>query len=549
MKMIEIQKDQSFIQTLTNHLDHPDKLTNWDGFKLAYQAATFTTIPQFDGLLALDHLPHVDFLEHQVDAANKVVHQMNGRAILADEVGLGKTLEAGLILKEYMIRGIAKKILILTPASLVNQWVQELNEKFYIQAASPRKKQAAWKDWDVTVTSIDMAKRELHREEILSIPYDLIIIDEAHKLKNHQTKNYQFVQSLKKTYCLLLTATPIQNKLSDLFNLISILKPGYLGNLTDFKKKYQTHAKNNGNIEHIHSLVGKMMIRNRRKDTGLDASKREVVNERLTFTEEEAALYQELETLKRNHPSFTWLTLAKELCSSREACYMSLKQMKSNAESESENIYDYFIEKIGQLPHHVKAKRMAEIIEQSGEKFIVFTEYRATQFYLQWYLQQHGISSVPFSGKFNKSKRDWMKQLFKNKAQVMIATEAGGEGINLQFCHQMINYDLPWNPMRLEQRIGRIHRFGQEKNVKIYNFAIENTIEDHIMKMLYEKIEIFKNAVGDLDLILEQIPGGSFDQQVQSIMSQSESQGEIEIKMNNLVSYVEYSINERRESS
>lgn len=549
MHMIEIQHDKAFIRALTNDLDHPEKLSNWDGFRLAYQAAGYNTVPRFDGLLALDHLPHVNFLEHQINAAEKVVHHMNGRAILADEVGLGKTLEAGLIMKEYMIRGIARKILILTPASLVNQWVQELNEKFYIQAASPRKKQAAWKDWDVTVTSIDMAKRENHKEEILSISYDLIIIDEAHKLKNHQTKNYQFVQSLKKTYCLLLTATPIQNKLSDLFNLVSILKPGYLGNLTQFKKKYQSDAKKDQNIEHIHSLVGKVMIRNRRKDTGLDSSKRLVTNERLTFTDEEMKLYSELETLKSNHPSFTWLTLAKELCSSREACFMSLKQMKAQANGQQAELYEYFIENLGKLPHHAKAKRMVEIIEKSDDKFIVFTEYRATQFYLQWYLQQHGISSVPFSGKFNKSKRDWMKQLFKNKAQVMIATEAGGEGINLQFCHQMINYDLPWNPMRLEQRIGRIHRFGQEQDVKIYNFAIEGTIEDHIMQMLYKKIEMFKNAVGDLDQILEQIPGGSFDQQVQSILHQSESQGEIDIKLKNLVSYVEYSINEKRESS
>lgn len=547
--MFDIHPDETFIQKLSDSLDHPEELSSWESFKLAYQASAFQTIPRFDGLLALEHLPHVDFLDHQVDAANKVVHEMNGRAILADEVGLGKTLEAGLILKEYMIRGVAKKVLILTPASLVNQWVQELNEKFYIQAASPRKKQASWKDWEITVTSIDMAKRESHREEILSIPYDLIIIDEAHKLKNHQTKNYQFVQSLQKTYCLLLTATPIQNKLSDLFNLVSILKPGYLGNLTDFKKKYRYHKDDTKGVEHIHSLVGQLMIRNRRKDTGLNESKRHVVNERLAFTEKESEWYKQLTALKSDHNSFAWLTLEKEICSSREACFMSLKEMAKKMDEKKAQKYITLMEQLEQLPHHTKAKRMVELIQQSNEKFIVFTEYRATQFYLQWYLQQHGISSVPFSGKFNKSKRDWMKQLFKNKAQVMVATEAGGEGINLQFCHQMINYDLPWNPMRLEQRIGRIHRFGQEKDIRVYNFAIEGTIEDHIMKMLYEKIEMFKKAVGDLDDILEKIPGGSFDQQIQSILKESDSRGEIDIKLNNLVSYVEYSVNEGRELS
>nr|WP_256521683.1 SNF2-related protein [Halobacillus sp. A5] len=485
-------------------------------------------------------------MDHQVDACERVVHEMSGRAILADEVGLGKTLEAGLILKEYMIRGMVKKVLILTPASLVNQWTQELSEKFYIQAASPRKKHADWRNWDITVTSIDMAKREQHQEEILSMTYDMIIIDEAHKLKNHKTKNFQFVKQLKKTYCLLLTATPIQNQLSDLFNLVSILKPGYLGDLTEFKKKYKnTSLEESQTQQHVHSLLGKLMIRNLRKDTGLDTSKRKVKNITLSFNDEEQWFYNELEKLKTNYPSFTWLTLAKEFCSSREACFMSLKALNEKSPSDFK---EQLMNKLGELPHHTKAQKMADLIEESGEKFIVFTEYRATQFYLQWFLQQRGISSVPFSGKFNKSKRDWMKQLFKTRAQVMIATEAGAEGINLQFCHNMINYDLPWNPMRLEQRIGRIHRFGQEKDVNVFNFAIKNTLEDQILTLLYEKIKLFQNAVGDLDSILEQIPGGNFEKHVQSILQESESQGEIDIKLRNLVSYVEYSVEERKES-
>ncbi|MFC7320861.1 DEAD/DEAH box helicase [Halobacillus campisalis] len=545
--MIDTRIDPAFFTQLTNQLEESDSLCSWDEFKLAWKGLNLQTTPEFDGLLSLTQLPHINFLEHQVDACEKVVHEMSGRAILADEVGLGKTLEAGLILKEYMIRGMAKKILILTPASLVNQWTQELSEKFYIQAASPRKKHADWKNWDITVTSIDMAKRENHKQEILSIDYDLIIIDEAHKLKNHQTKNYQFVQQLKKTYCLLLTATPIQNHLSDLFNLVSILKPGYLGDLSTFKKKYKnTHLGAADTQEHIHSLLSKLMIRNLRKDTGLDSSKRHVKNITLKFNKEEQEVYDELDAIKKDYPSFTWLTLTKELCSSREACYMSLQNMHKKQPSD---LLKHLIDRLGELPQHTKAMKMAELIQQSDEKFIVFTEYRASQFYLQWYLQQKGISSVPFNGKFNKSKRDWMKQLFKTKAQVMIATEAGAEGINLQFCNNIINYDLPWNPMRLEQRIGRIHRFGQTKDVNVFNFAIENTMEDQIMKLLYEKIQLFQNAVGDLDAILEKIPGGNFETHVQKILQESESQGEIDIKMKNLVSYVEYNVKERKESS
>src|SRR5699024_9634019 len=132
--------------------------------------------------------------------------------ILADEVGLGKTIEAGLILKEYMIRGLVQKALILVPASLVNQWEQELNSKFYIPAIAHRKNYA-WDQCDILISSIDTAKRPENRELIQEIDYDFILIDEAHKLKNHKTKNYAFVRSLKKKYCLMLTATPVQNKL------------------------------------------------------------------------------------------------------------------------------------------------------------------------------------------------------------------------------------------------------------------------------------------------------------------------------------------------
>ena len=121
------------------------------------------------------------------------------------------------------------------------------------------------------------------------------------------------------------------------------------------------------------------------------------------------------------------------------------------------------------------------------------------------YLQSKGITSVLFNGQFSKSKREWMKQLFKEKAQVLIATESGSEGINLQFCHHVINYDLPWNPMKLEQRIGRVHRLGQEHDVHIYNLAIQNTIEDHILDLLYVKIGVFEKVVGELDDILYRI--------------------------------------------
>ena len=169
--------------------------------------------------------------------------------------------------------------------------------------------------------------------------------------------------------------------------------------------------------------------------------------------------------------------------------------------------------------------------------------------YLQWFLKQNGISSVPFRGGFKRGKKDWMRELFQKHAQVLIATEAGGEGINLQFCNHIINFDLPWNPMRLEQRIGRIHRLGQEKDVMIYNFAIQNTVEEHILKLLYEKIELFEKVIGDLDDILTKLDFGSIEDHLIDIFGQSCSEGEMRIKMENLTSMIDLAKDMQKEDS
>ena len=191
------------------------------------------------------------------------------------------------------------------------------------------------------------------------------------------------------------------------------------------------------------------------------------------------------------------------MCSRNEATCLTLenKIQNSNDEEGLEFVHK-LMEKLMSLEINSKAEKTYEIISEANDKVIIFTEYRASQIYLQWILHTKGIKSVLFNGKFNKSKRDYMKHLFKEQAQVLIATEAGGEGINLQFCHHVINYDLPWNPMKLEQRIGRVHRLGQEHDVQIYNLAIANTIEQNILDLLQTKIDVFEKVVGELDEIL-----------------------------------------------
>jgi len=546
---VQINFDSSWQEEFLTRISDDGPWAPWELFKLAVEVETHTTIPEFEGLQAPKHLSGLTPLPHQLEVAKQVVENMNGKAILADEVGLGKTIEAGLILKEYMIRGLVKKVLILVPASLVTQWAIELNSKFFIPAVTQRKSYV-WESCDVVVSSIDTAKREPHREIIYKQDYDLVIIDEAHKLKNNKTKNYEFVQNLKKKFCLLLTATPIQNRVSEIFNLVSLLKPGHLGTESAFYEKYKKDSRSLDDDEHLKTLVNKVMIRNRRADTGIEWTKRKVETCPIEFSKEERELYEAVSNLRSdgewgsiNTSQFSVMTLQREACSSREAVYFTLKNMLERKEEPSEQFKEqiqFLVSKVEAVKQNSKAEKALELIKQINDKVIIFTEYRATQMYLQWYLKQHGISSVPFRGGFKRGKKDWMKELFQKNVQVLIATEAGGEGINLQFCNHIINFDLPWNPMRLEQRIGRIHRLGQEKDVMIYNFATKNTVEEHILKLLYEKINLFEKVIGDLDEILTRLDFGNIEDHLADIFGQSSTAGEMKIKMDNLTAMIQF---------
>ncbi|MHA6250987.1 DEAD/DEAH box helicase [Oceanobacillus sp. CAU 1775] len=540
MDLIRIQNNHTFIEELERKLNTDSTYSTFELFKLAYQAEQARITPSFSGLRSLDFLPHMNFLPHQISTAKIAIEKMNGRAILADEVGLGKTIEAGLILKEYMLRGLVKNALILVPASLVSQWVQELNTKFYIPTVA-NKKNHNWKQEAIIVSSLDTVKRSPHREEILKNEYDFVLIDEAHKLKNHQTKNYEFVRNLSKKYCLLLTATPIQNNLIEIFNLISILKPGLLGDINMFKKKFGNQSKHVENNSYLKQLIDHVMIRNIRENIDFHPSKRVIETIWVTFSEKEAEAYEKIQSINEASHAFTKVMLLRELCSSREACYLSLDKIRKSTDNQHmANDMDQMIKDIQELPQHAKAKSTVELIQSLGDKkVIIFTEYRATQLYLQWYLQQNGIQSVPFRGGFSRSKKDWMIQLFKGQAQVLIATEAGAEGINLQFCNHLINYDLPWNPMKLEQRIGRIHRFGQQQDVNIYNIAVKNTIEEHVLTTLYDKIQLFENVIGKLDAILSTLNLKDMEEEIQTIYSESETAAEAKIKLNNLASIIQ----------
>ena len=280
---------------------------SWDWYSLAQRADAFlVNQQQTSKLLAVEYLKErwkqvgVVPYPHQLQTAHRVIVEMQGQAILADEVGLGKAIEAGLILKEYLLRGLVKKVLILTPASLLWQWYQELYEKFAITASIQR---SEW-DWDLTdilIASLDTAKREPHASRISGISYDLLIIDEAHKLKNSATVSYRFVNSIQKKYCLMLTATPIQNDLKELYNLIALIKPGQLGHYRSFKARFIQDKRTPKNPQELKELLRGVMVRNQREAGIVQFTKRIVHPLIVSLTPREQDIYDRVTRFVRDH--------------------------------------------------------------------------------------------------------------------------------------------------------------------------------------------------------------------------------------------------------
>lgn len=533
-----IRFHREWLTQFQNLVETDSGWANWDRFKLAIEAAKVSAVPEFDTLLCLDQLQGIEPLPHQINVTRRVIQEMRGRAILADEVGLGKTIEAGLILKEYLIRGLVQKVLILVPSSLVLQWTRELNQKFQIPAVA-QKKAWMWDKYDIVVASMDTAKRDPHREVILNQPYDLLIVDEAHKLKNRRTKNWQFISEMQKKYCLLLTATPVQNEMEELYNLVSLLKPGQLGNEASFNKDYVAGKRLAKNEDQLRQEISRVLIRNRRKESNLPLTERIVKTIPIELTPEEQALYEGVSNFVRDRYSsaadlksmLSLLVLQKEVCSSRDAVFLTLFKLFQKGNEEKASVppeVNHLIELLRAVTTSSKVNAAVELISSIPDKVILFTEYRATQEMLIRTLAAKGIHAVPYRGGFNRNKKDYMMELFQRRAQVMIATEAGGEGINLQFCHHIINYDMPWNPMRVEQRIGRVHRLGQKHDVHIYNFATVGTIEEHIIWLLHEKIALFESVIGELEIILEGFEKDtSLEKNLMDIMVKSKTDEEL----------------------
>ncbi len=476
------------------------------------------------------------FHDYQLQGVAKIVHELDANAILADEVGLGKTIEAGLIISELKARGLVDRVLILVPAGLITQWIHELGQKFGFEAMrSPKDQGWLW------VISIDTAKRPPLAQQLQFVQWDLVIVDEAHHLKNASTQNYQLVAGLRRKHLLLLTATPMENHLNELYILVNLVKPGYFGSYLKFYRQFILDKRTPKNAAALRQLLSQVMVRNQRQEVGLDLPPREVSLWPVQLSSAERSLYDALtHALKQEYrtrmrqPNSTVLPLIlmqRELCSSPQALIPTLTRQEWLGRER-----DSLLELATSIRNPEKIRSVVDFITVEKQRTLIFTEYRGSQDALAQSLKKAGIEVASFHGGIRPRERDGLIEWFRSgDARVLVATEAGGQGLNLQFCHRLINFDLPWNPMRIEQRIGRIHRIGQEHPVEIYNLFSLSTVEEDILRLLHEKIDLFRRVIGELDVILRHLQRrGSLEHRLLDILFSDDDRAQVVARLNQL---------------
>jgi len=486
-------------------------------YQIRMRGSEFSLLKGFDRLLCLDQIRETKRFWYQVETVKKTLRDFRGRVLLCDEVGLGKTIEAGMILKEYLIRGLVKKVLVLVPPSLVIQWKDEMASKFNIKFITTddkyyqEEKAKFWKKNHLVIASLSVAKSKENSEIITRIDYDMIIADEAHHLKNRNTLNWKFVNSLKKKFILLLTATPVHNNLMELYNLITLLRPGQLKTPSSFRRSFVLKGDSRipVNREKLRELLSEVMIRNTRSLANIDLPKRYATTIKIELNEDERIFYETLSNfvkesyLSHRLDKFSATLMQMEAGSSPFAVRSTLFKL-----IERKGISFQAIGKIEEILHSLetqdsqKAEKLIEILSKSSEKTIVFTNYIETQKFLADRLNQAGMDHSLFNGRLSIREKEASIDSFQKKVRVLISTEIGGEGKNLHFCNTMVNYDLTWNPMRIEQRIGRLHRIGQTRDVFIFNLSAEETVEDYILDILDKKINMFELVLGEMEMIL-----------------------------------------------
>ncbi|MGB9824479.1 MAG: DEAD/DEAH box helicase [Candidatus Hydrothermia bacterium] len=577
---------------------------------LVIEATRFKYASLFDPLLAMN-VSKIDPLPFQIEAVyGYVLRQPRIRFLIADDPGAGKTIMAGLILKELKLRRLANRVLIVVPGHLKDQWRRELKEKFDEKFVvldrntfNAHYGENPWEKNDQIITSIDFAKQDEILASLSSAHFDLIIVDEAHKMSAYRygdrinrTQRYKLGEVLSRisTHLVFLTATPHKGDPENFRLFLDLLMPGFFAT----SKMVEESLKNNDNPLFIRRL----------KEDLKDFDGRPIFTRRFPITikfrlsEDEKSLYNEvsryvveqynkaLQFDKKRNIAFALVILQRRMASSTYALLKSLERRKerlekilSGEEKPKEGLFPFDYEEMDDLeeskrweneeewesitiasdPEELKEEirtiemliqkakdiinkeeeiKLHELKKAIGEgfskieemkgnkKILIFTESRDTLEYLHSKIKSWGYKVNCIHGGMNIDERIKAEKIFRDETEIMVATEAAGEGINLQFCHIMINYDIPWNPNRLEQRMGRIHRYGQQKDVYIFNIVAEDTREGKVLLKLFEKLEEIRSKLGSdrvFDVIGEVFEGKNLYQLILEAVTNAKSMDEI----------------------
>ncbi|MCK4649849.1 DEAD/DEAH box helicase family protein [Candidatus Pacearchaeota archaeon] len=500
-------------------------------FKLQMDAKEIVSDSEIDELISYGMVEkNLTYdLPYQREGALKLLRDLNATALLADEVGLGKTITTGMVIKEGVVRGFLKKVVILAPPSLVDQWRQEMMDKFELDFHIVESVED-WERYDFVVASIDRVKifdRKIQRFRhgaAHGVSWDLVIVDEAHKLKERNTVRWKFVDRLRKKRFLLLTATPFQNDLLELYNLLHILKRGHLGTMKEFRKKFlfRGNKRHPLNPAELKAKLEEVMVRRRRDETGIEYRARIPKIVTVEMSEQEKKIYENTVRLLRenyfrkdgseiNGALIVFAILPKVTSSSRSAVESLTKIVESEVYSDgtkdfAQGILDDYVK----LDRDSKIEKLVSLVKEirarsADEKILIYTRHPTTLKYIveKLHESEEKLRIIEFMGGFDREEKSRRIESFKRgDADILISTDTGAEGLNFQFCRNLINYDLPWNPMSVEQRIGRLDRIGQERDMYIYSFATKGTMEEHVVDLIINKMCCVGLVIGELPIIL-----------------------------------------------
>jgi SNF2 family DNA or RNA helicase len=541
--------------------------SSYENFKLNLAAQNLKQTGKIDRLISLDSIKaKLVPYNFQMRLALQVVNEMNGNAILADEVGLGKTIEAGLIMKEMLLREEINSVLVIAPKSLLSQWKTELAEKFNESFDIANRSVRALKNSERLICSHNLLARRF--DVLAARNWDLVVVDEAHTFRNSHSKGRSCLAELRKNHLLLLTATPLCNKLTDLYSIVDLIQPGMLDSERVFVARFAEDAKSrvvrSEEAAHLRQILREVMCRTRREQTGIPFTKRIVESRTLEANPEEAAFieeatkylrdvsenhYKTIETLMSENPLrrlsesqskailvFQAIALQQSFSSSPEASIESLRRRQKRFPSET-SVTNSLIEKAKQVQSS-KIKLLRQVLSEiPNEQALIFCLRKVTARKLKAVLEGEFGKAEVFLGDMSQTERDKVIESFRSgETRYLIATDAGAEGLNLQNCCIMFNYDLHWNPMKIEQRIGRIHRFKQDRDVTVFNLTIKDTIDDYVLHILYQKIDLFTMTVGKMETVLAELKEGSQDikKTIMEVLLRSSSRLDIQKALENL---------------